>query len=1161
MRMRAQLDPQIFVGSTALPSELRRATRADGVEAPESTTLRRWHVSCLITRRLVHRSLAMMTSKRGWWVFGVLALAACTRNPTLENGATDFVTEEPYYGGGQRGGETNGATPSAAPGGASDKNSAPSGRTGTVEEADIYRVDQNRLFYFNTYRGFIIYDLNDPKHPQMISRLPVYGYPVEMYVDGSTVYALIRDALYLTQDGNGQKFERHDTSQLVTIDVSDLAHPVVLKTIDIIGQLREGVSRKIDNTIYVVSYIPQGYYGWWYWDWGWYGPIDTQQEQAWVYSFNIADAKNPALVDKLQIFQGGSTSSSGNTGGVSKYFTGIALSATANTLHVVENWQTYGYVSGSPYSCGASFSQQQAVVSIIDISDPAGSIRLHTKFDTYGNLNDQFKQTYVYDAASQHGYYYGIFERQEWASSNCSGSQFTQNQFEAWDITNGDAPVRVGALKFGEANEPVRGSTFDPDRKVAFAITARQIDPFYAIDFTNPAAPKIASEVDGLAGDISVFRFIGDQNKFVMGIGRDATDTCTGFAMGTNTWHSGIAVSIFDVQDITKTRLVQRACVDIPDAQWVSSDINWDLDQAHKMIGMGSVNGQNVVTVPVSYYKRTDESYWWWYRYSSAVGMMTWDLTKYDPTKDELHQSVLSNHGSVEHGHGNVRRTIVFNHSGDNQGMLLNLSDTYLSLYNIQNVDAPVAQAEVEIAPDVEELYRFGNFVVEHVREEGYTYGLDTASIFRVKPTGGDINATTPVAAFTVGQVERVMKWKDALVIFRRKIDPSASAINPYNGNVTSQAIVYDLSNPSAPTLRSVTDLGQSIYPYYNYWCGDFFWGYWGGWWWGGYGSNNWVAFDGGLAFSVTQYNYDSATNTQSTTNKLLYLNLADLSAPQLKEHVIDGGNRDVVALTADATDAGGFFLAYRDRIGVTSTPQPYLELAQYKYYAQRWSPSGDDIHADAATNTPGLLVRTWKSGDKTLLLSQDNVYTWAQDPNNAGNGYFNADPRLHLLERRNDSTALWRAAHVFDDRYLGSLVGDGDRVYLTTSKAYRYTFATPGTGGSSGSSSNTSTEDNADHLTVIDTSALTLDPSFDANVGLQSISAMAAGGSKLYLSVPSAGVLVVDTTDAANPTGKSFLRTLGWGTHLEMSGDTIFVAAGNFGVFQRSLGSATLSP
>ena len=50
-----------------------------------------------------------------------------------------------------------------------------------------------------------------------------------------------------------------EASQLVTIDVADPSNPRVLSTTDIIGQLREGVSRKIENTIYVVSYIAQGY--------------------------------------------------------------------------------------------------------------------------------------------------------------------------------------------------------------------------------------------------------------------------------------------------------------------------------------------------------------------------------------------------------------------------------------------------------------------------------------------------------------------------------------------------------------------------------------------------------------------------------------------------------------------------------------------------------------------------------------------------------------------------------------------------------------------------------------------------------------------------------------------------------------------------------------
>ena len=83
-------------------------------------------------------------------------------------------------------GDANAAPPSAAP---------PQGRTGEVQEADIYRVDQNRLFYLNTYRGFMIFDLADSKNPVLLSRLPIYGYPIEMFVQGNTVYALIRDVL------------------------------------------------------------------------------------------------------------------------------------------------------------------------------------------------------------------------------------------------------------------------------------------------------------------------------------------------------------------------------------------------------------------------------------------------------------------------------------------------------------------------------------------------------------------------------------------------------------------------------------------------------------------------------------------------------------------------------------------------------------------------------------------------------------------------------------------------------------------------------------------------------------------------------------------------------------------------------------------------------
>src|SRR5262249_21199148 len=157
----------------------------------------------------------------------------------------------------------------------------------------------------------------------------------------------------------------------------------------------------------------------------------------------------------------------------------------------------------------------------------------------------------------------------------------------------------------------------------------------------------------------------------------------------------------FDVRDTAATRLVQRACVDVENAEWVYSDIQWNLDQAHKMIGMYS-DGQNIISVPVSYYTRTDETNWYWYRYQSAVGLMTWDLGAYDPTKSELQQTVLATHGTVSHPNGGVRRSILFRHEGTGRRMMLNLSDAWVSVTDLEDVDHPQSLANVEVAPDVE---------------------------------------------------------------------------------------------------------------------------------------------------------------------------------------------------------------------------------------------------------------------------------------------------------------------------------------------------------------------------------------------------------------------------------------------------------------------------
>ncbi len=1052
-------------------------------------------------------------------------------NPIV-TGQDDFVTLERDYSGvlndARKGGsEGNASAPPSA-----DGNKAPSGREGTVEEADIYRVDSNRLFYLNTYRGFIIYDLADPKNPKQLSRLPVHGYPIEMFVTPTTVYALLRDALYVTQDAAGLRFKRHNVSQLVAIDIQDLANPKVLKTIDIIGELKEGVSRKIDDTVYLVSHLPQSYY------YPGYPYAAERTEQAWVYSFNVADPQNPVLVEKLKVFEGGGHNTSGNGAYSSRWFAGVAISATSNTLHVVENWQTYGSVYGSKYSCGQYRSQQEAVVSIIDISNPTGKIRLHSHFSTYGSLNDQFKHTYVHDPVTGKGHYLGIFQRQEFSTNNCQGTSFIQNNLESWDVTDGKNPVRVASLPFGKPNETVRGSTFDTKRSVAFAITARQIDPLYAISFADPANLKILSEIDGLSGDMNVFRLIGD-GKFLLGIGRDNDTVCTGFGTPNTGWAANVAVSVIDVQNLSAIRLVQRKCVTVNNAAWVWSELNFNLDQAHKMLGMHSDAKASVISVPVNYYSKVDPlNGWWWYRPESAVGLMSFDLAAYDPAKNHLNQTVLKNHGTVVHASGHVKRSIVFTHKGTtDRRMMVNLSETHVSVTDIDDLDAPKAQSVIEVAPYHQRLHRFGDYIVDEIRQ-GSDYGYSSqpgASEFRVKKAAKGLDEGAVVASFTVSRVQQVMQFKNLLVLFRQANDVAT----PYYERKT-QAIIYDLSVPTAPFKVAEADLPTQTMPYVWFGCGG--WGYYPS-----YYGGSWASSDLGLGLLNWTY------NGSSSTQNLIFLDLSKPASPTVTTRILatqvysprDGYKTTGRQYVNLVSDGARLIAAFKEQVGSFDLHDG-TRFAKMKYYAETFPTA--DLMPEKVINVPGRLIQTWEKAGERFFLSTDEKFSLVA---NKTNTTWVPDARLHLAKGTVPGKATLLDTLALDGLQVGDMVGDADRLFMTLRKGYSYWYGYEDARDSSGAYAQPS-----DELAILDLSKSRLTKTFSAPVGTYSAQLMGVHANRLFVKLSGDGVLAVDVTNLRAPVGQHFKRTLGWATHIVFAGDTAFIAAGNFGIYEMDLGS-----
>ncbi|HVX97925.1 MAG TPA: beta-propeller domain-containing protein [Polyangia bacterium] len=1107
----------------------------------------------------------------------VLSLGACSNGSGTtpadpQPGQTDFTTSSPSSSsnlpptaGGAKGGAASGAVDNAGP--QTPTPGAPGGRSADVKEADIYRIDNNRLFYLNTYRGFLAYDVNDAQHPKLLGRLPVYGYPVEMFVEGNTVYALLSDVLYLTQRNGKFAFERRNVSQLVTIDVSDPGHPQLLNATDIVGQLREGVSRKIDDTIYVVSYQPQSY---WY---GWQSPgLTPPKEQAWVYSFNVANAKNPALVGKLKIFEGGSVQFYDNNSSYNRSFSGVTIAATSNALMVVENWNVWAWQDPSrgvtQSTCGSYESDQLAIVSIIDVSDPAGTIRLHTKFQTSGWLGDQFKQTYVFDPAKKTGTYYGIFTRNVWSSSGCTGSQRTQNALESWDVTNGAAPARLDRLDFGKDQEQVAGSIFDANRNVAYAITARRVDPLYALDISDRANLKVLSAIDGLSGSVSVFRPI-QQGQFLMGIGTDTTGTCTGFQDGATVQSSNIAVSIFDARDLTKLRLVQRSCVAVQNANWVSSQLTWNMDQAHKMIGMYEDATANIVTVPVSYWQENDDKTDWWYRWQTAVGIMTWDLSAYDDTKPPEQQTVLRNFGTFIHPDGQVQRSILFSHAGASpERMMINLSDTYMSIASLADLSSPKLLANVEVAPYETAVFRFGNYVVEEVQSQPY-YGWSAnqdRTTFRVKAAGGDLELKDPVATFSLGQVVRAFKHGDNQLVAFRIVQKPQSKDNPTYVPPDVIAQVYDLTDPTHPRKAGQVTLPSDVQLSYGYWCGDWFWGAWGF-----YGNaNNVISTTSGLVILGQTW------QTSGLTTRLVSLDLTSSDAPSVSTKVVatvNNGNwwDTSYGLVADPVAPSGFFLTYQKKVGDETVGD--LALATFKNYAQRWDLVGGAWTGGAAVNLPGQLTNTYADASgKRMYIAQDYKWFWVTDDATKGTGHGDSTLRLSLLRDANvggHQAAELLDAKVFDGVYPSSMVLDGEALMLVgrhnSSWGYYYPVGGGGIATGVGGAPTVSAlsapapvaDDASDRFLSFDLSGGRFRSLYDAPTGMYNSDLVGVHDGRLLVNLQGDGFLVVDVDDPAAPVGVRFVRTLGWANNIEFAGQDVYVASGYFGIQHFGVGDA----
>jgi len=121
-------------------------------------------------------------------------------------GQSDFISSPP--GGSSFAARDSIGTTGGSGGNAGIPPGAPtSGERGTsnpdrkVEETDLYRVEGDRLYYINGYRGLMVFDVSDIDHPKLLGRSPIFGSPVEMVVRNGVAIVVVADWYGRTDDG------------------------------------------------------------------------------------------------------------------------------------------------------------------------------------------------------------------------------------------------------------------------------------------------------------------------------------------------------------------------------------------------------------------------------------------------------------------------------------------------------------------------------------------------------------------------------------------------------------------------------------------------------------------------------------------------------------------------------------------------------------------------------------------------------------------------------------------------------------------------------------------------------------------------------------------------------------------------------------------------
>jgi hypothetical protein len=857
-----------------------------------------------------------------------------------------------------------------------------------VQETDIYRVDGDRLYYLNSYRGLMVFDISDVDHPKLVGRSPIFGDPQEMIVSSGVAVVVVGDWYGNTLDG--RPFYGSIARGL------DCTDPTNIKNVGdayLGGYVQD--TRVVGNVLYTVAQDDGWEYGWEY-GWGYAGgggvavPAGGAGGGVSVGSNTTGGASNGPTVKIASVnFAGGVV-----TKVAEQDFSGYGgiFNVTPTTIMLAHAHPTDPNATTTP--------PPQTDLQYVDISDPNGGITLRGAVTIngwvsgWGPDNGRWNLDF---ADNVHAHTIGC------AGQYCDSTNGSY-LLTTVDFSNPDAPAVASTLPVANLGWSA-AARFDVDPGGAYAhmylspqsgYSSGSQTPLSIFDLSNPAAPTLAgtTTLDG-----NIWLFVPDGQQL--------------FALGNTYMPNGT----YD-QSLVEVQYVDVSNPAAPTRMGATEfGSGWSWSPAADTFKAFVVNGQQgLAVVPFSGWD--DASY----SYTNGV-----QLVQFTPT-------ALTG-SATAHTKGWVERGIFV------KNRLMSLSDQALAVVDYTNPAAPAVVSELTLARNVVNAQPQGATIAELSSD---WWGNDlTTSEMRVLPIANAAETTdngqavsTSIAgvdarAYQNGTLAYVVTDVQVPITCPPSGQPGYYPTGK-NGQCqawTQQVQVVDTSNGGATKRGSVT---LPLLPNY-YYSG---WGWEGFWYYDWYNGADVVQVGtNALAFRrwYPNYAYNSSGYPvyQDDLDALFVVDLSNPDSPGIASLTITD---DTSAWWGDMKAVGDtLYTMHYEYIEHPSPTDPYNTIYQVRYYLDQIDLT-DRAHPRVGqkVNVPGVLVGA-SSSDPTILYFAD--YRW--------DGQNESDD---ITACKLDGGKCYLESVTKLDGYVGNVIVQNDKAYMTVQE---YDWAVSSNGGS----------------------------------------------------------------------------------------------------------------